>query len=141
LSVVKKYLKSDFWDIVINAMEKNDMDTAVYFTTHLNKSEFYNVYVNLFTDASHSLFFSLIEQFSFVSCLFFSFCIYILKTNLYQPGLVDIVKVSLWISLANLNIFVKQVLYYNRQKFSDYNISLIKKIYFWKSNKLKSYYF
>jgi hypothetical protein len=124
-------------------MEKSTTESTLYFANHLNKSDYSDFYVNLFTDAQQNMLFFISEQFSFVSCisLFFSFCVYILKTNFYQLSLVDIVKVSLWISLAKFVKLVKQVFYYNRHKFSDYNISLIKKICFWKSNKLKSYYF
>jgi hypothetical protein len=140
LKIAKDHMESYFCRILVREIGKMNPDTiSAYFISNLNSDGFYAFYKVIYRE------FFLIEQFSLTAslCLFFSFFVYILKIKFYQPSLVDLVSISFWFYMAKFIELVKQVLYYNRQKFSDYNIflNLKKNFYFWKSNKLKSYYF
>jgi hypothetical protein len=140
LKIAKDHMESYFCRILIREIGKMNPETiSAYFISHPNSDGFYAFYKEIYRG------YFLIEQFSLTAslCLFFSFFVYILKIKFYQPSLVDLVSISFWFYMAKFIELVKQVLYYNRHKFSDYNIflNLKKNFYFWKSNKLKSYYF
>jgi hypothetical protein len=132
LKTAQEHLQSDFWKVVIRSLANTDADTtSLYFMTHLDSAGFYAFYQKMFTDTWYDSFgLLLIEYYSFADsyavCLLFSLCIYILKIKFYQPSLGNIVTISFWFYLVKFTELVKQVLYYNRHKFSDYNISLIK---------------
>jgi hypothetical protein len=128
LSVLKKYLNSShFWNDVVKLMQ----DSTLYFSNNQKHGDYYEFYNNLFLDVQENLlFFTLIQQSSIFSSIALFFCIYIVKTNFFQPSLNDIVKLNLYVTLKYL--FVKQIFYYNRQEFKPLQYILNTKYLFLK---------